>query len=156
MEDFNQIYKLHYNMVYTVINRIVRDSFVAEDLTQEAFLKAWININNFKGECKLSTWIAKIGVNAAINYYRNKKKRSNYEFEYFEDKAGESFNNCLEMVIIEEQIARLKSELPAFVFEVLMLQTIEGLSYAEICQRVNMGRTSVYRALWLGRHFLKE
>jgi len=53
----------------------------AEDVTQEVFLKAWRNLNSFRGESAISTWLYRIAVNLSLNYISRKKREARFSLE---------------------------------------------------------------------------
>ena len=66
----------HYSEpVYWQIRRIVLNHDDANDVVQNVFVKAWTNLQNFRGEAKLSTWLFKIAVNESINFINKEKHR---------------------------------------------------------------------------------
>lgn len=78
-QAFGKVIRHYSEPLYWQIRRIVIDHESANDILQEAFIKAWININHFRGDAKLSTWLYKIATNEAIthiNRERNKQTSS--------------------------------------------------------------------------------
>lgn len=71
-EGFDQIYKDNYTKVFTFIYNITTDWSLTEDITQEAFLKAYKNIDSFRQESKISVWLNKIAYNLLLDYKRKK------------------------------------------------------------------------------------
>ncbi len=61
--------------VYWVIRRMVIDHESSDDIAQETFVKVWKNLDKFKGESKLYTWIYRIATNEALTHLRKKKRR---------------------------------------------------------------------------------
>ena len=72
---FNLLMDKYQEKVYSVIRRMVIDHDAADDTAQETFVKVWKNIESFKGDSKLYTWIYRIATNEALNYLRKKKRR---------------------------------------------------------------------------------
>lgn len=72
---FNLLMEKYQEKVYWVIRRMVIDHDSSNDIAQEAFVKVWKNIDSFKGDAKLYTWIYRIATNEALNYLRKKKRR---------------------------------------------------------------------------------
>ena len=72
---FNLLMDKYQEKVYWVIRRMVIEHEVADDVAQETFVKVWKNIESFKGDSKLYTWIYRIATNEALNYLRKKKRR---------------------------------------------------------------------------------
>jgi RNA polymerase sigma-70 factor (ECF subfamily) len=61
--------------VYWVIRRMVLDHESSDDIAQETFVKVWSNLDKFKGDSKLYTWIYRIATNEALTHLRKKKRR---------------------------------------------------------------------------------
>lgn len=104
---YNQYYKSMFNVSY----RIVGDSYLAEDVMQESFLKAFTKLNSFSGNVTFGSWLKKIVVNTSINEL---KKTNKYQFE--------SLNENIEEVDFKEEsenYSKLKAE--------SILKTIQSL-----------------------------
>jgi RNA polymerase sigma-70 factor (ECF subfamily) len=71
---FNQLVKKYQQKVYWHIRKVVIDHDDADDLTQETFVKVWQNLEKFKGDSQLFTWIYRIATNECLTFL-NKKKR---------------------------------------------------------------------------------
>lgn len=74
MEDFSELYELYFKDVYRYILAISKDSAIAEEITQDAFLKALKQIRKFKGRCSIRVWICQIAKNSYYTYVKKKKK----------------------------------------------------------------------------------
>jgi RNA polymerase sigma-70 factor (ECF subfamily) len=72
-EPFDQLVVLYQRDVYRLCYRYVNNHEDANDLTQEAFLKAWRGIKRFRGHSAFSTWLYRIAVNACLNFRASKK-----------------------------------------------------------------------------------
>ena len=72
---FGDMIKLYTEPLYWQIRRMVQSHDDANDLLQNTFLKAWQNIENFRGDAKLSTWLYKIAINESITYLEKERKR---------------------------------------------------------------------------------
>jgi len=72
-ELFNDIILEHQDFVFNVVKNIVKFEQDAEDLTQKVFLKAYNNIDKFRGDSKLSSWLYKIAYNLSLNFSRKEK-----------------------------------------------------------------------------------
>lgn len=74
-EAFDILMRTYGERMYWQIRKLVTSHDDANDLLQNAFLKAWTNLHNFRGEAKLSTWLFKIAVNESINFLNREKSR---------------------------------------------------------------------------------
>lgn len=74
-DAFTQVINLYSEPLYWQIRRMVQDHDDANDLLQNTFMKAWQNLENFRGDAKLSTWLYKIAINEAISHLDRERKR---------------------------------------------------------------------------------
>jgi RNA polymerase sigma-70 factor (ECF subfamily) len=70
---FEYIYRRHSRRMYALCLRLARNPVEAEDLTQEAFLKLFLNIHTFRGESAFSSWLYRLTANVAFMSFRKKK-----------------------------------------------------------------------------------
>lgn len=71
---FNRLMRTYGESIYWQIRKMVVNHDDANDLLQNTFIKAWNNLNNFRGDAKLSTWLYKIAVNESINFLNKERK----------------------------------------------------------------------------------
>lgn len=76
---FDVLMRTYGEQIYWQIRKMVVSHDDANDLLQNVFVKAWKNIQNFRGDAKLSTWLHKIAVNESINFINKEKQRRNLE-----------------------------------------------------------------------------
>lgn len=74
-EAFGEMIRLYTEPLYRQIRRMVQSHDDANDLLQNTFMKAWQNIENFRGDAKLSTWLYKIAINESITHLEKERKR---------------------------------------------------------------------------------
>ena len=144
-----------------LISRFVRDSAEAEDVTQEAFIKAYRALPAFRGESAFYTWLYRIGINTAKNYLlalgRRAPTSTQYdaeESEEFEDagllhEVSTPENELMSKQVVEVVNSSLQ-QLPDDLRTALTLREIEGLSYEEIAEVMNCPigtvRSRIFRA----------
>jgi RNA polymerase sigma-70 factor (ECF subfamily) len=141
-EALAEIYKRYGKLVYSVILRIVRDSAIAEDLTQETFLRAWNRIRGFNGERgRLGPWILAIARNRAIDYLRSVDGRlSTSSVELNASEQPGLFVDMEDEVINSDRGRRLREafeKLNANQRMVIELAYFEGLSQSEMAVKLN-------------------
>ncbi|MGM9842927.1 MAG: RNA polymerase sigma factor [Muribaculaceae bacterium] len=78
---FAEVIKLYSEPLYWQIRRLVVSHDDANDLLQNTFMKAWMYIENFRGEAKLSTWLYKIALNESITFLEKERKRQNISLD---------------------------------------------------------------------------
>ena len=126
-----------------LISRFVRDPAEAEDVTQDAFIKAYRALPGFRGESAFYTWLYRIGINMAKNHLLANKRRAPTstpfdaeESESFEDASLLREVNTPENELMSKQVVGVVQaslqQLPEDLRSALTLREIEGLSYEEI------------------------
>ncbi|GAB3534289.1 sigma-70 family RNA polymerase sigma factor [Pontibacter brevis] len=137
---FEQLVNRHKNKVYTTIYLIVKDSYTAEDLLQDAFIKAihTMKSGRYNEEGKFSSWICRIAHNLAIDHFRKEKRSPMITLE----DGSNVFNNMSfsedsaeSLQIKEDTHARLREliqTLPQTQREVLMMRHYAEMSFQEI------------------------
>jgi len=77
--DFEEIYKKHFSDVYRYILRLSGDSYIAEEITSETFLKAIKSIDSFRGDCDIRVWLCQIAKNCYFSYIKKHSDERNSE-----------------------------------------------------------------------------
>ena len=148
--------------VQRLLSRLVRDSAEIEDITQEAFIKAYRALPQFRGESAFYTWLYRIAINTAKNYLATKSRRPVPVGEFQGADDGEFFdlgdvvedNNTPDAVLHSRQVAEAVNAaieaLPEDLKAAITLREIEGLSYEEIAQAMDCPigtvRSRIFRA----------
>src|ERR1700722_19452056 len=92
---FEALYREHVGRMYGTILRLVgMDRARAEELTQEAFVRAWQKLSGFRHESKFSTWLYRLGVNTALMYLRSRREEDNVDNVALELAAGGEVPFC--------------------------------------------------------------
>jgi RNA polymerase sigma-70 factor (ECF subfamily) len=157
---FELLVRKYQHKVAKLVARFVRDRSEAEDVTQEAFIKAYRALPGFRGESAFYTWLYRIAVNTAKNYLESRGRRppgSDLEIEGAElMDAGSLLRDeaTPERLALTEEIgttvARVINQLPVDLRTAIMLREIEGLSYEEIAEvmdcPIGTVRSRIFRA----------
>lgn len=147
--------------VVRLLSRIIRNQSEIEDVSQEAFIKAYRAIGSFRGDSAFYTWLYRIAVNTAKNYLISQGRRAptstGYdaeEAENFEDAAGLHDTATPDSLLMSKQIGEIVNRtiesLPGELRTAITLREIEGLSYDEIAQimdcPIGTVRSRIFRA----------
>ncbi len=150
-----------------LVGRLVRDQAEAEDVTQEAFIKAYRALASFRGDSAFYTWLYRIGVNTAKNYLVAQGRRAPTqtpldaeEAENFEDAVLLRDVNTPEAELMSRQIAETVNAsmeaLPEELRTAIRLREIEGLSYEEIAAFMNCPIGTVRSRIFRAREAIAE
>jgi RNA polymerase sigma-70 factor, ECF subfamily len=150
-----------------LISRFVRDPGEAEDVTQEAFIKAYRALPTFRGDSAFYTWLYRIGINTAKNHLLANKRRAPTS-TIFDAEESESFEeasllrevNTPENELMSKQVVdvvqKSLQQLPEDLRNALTLREIEGLSYEEIASAMNCPVGTVRSRIFRAREAVAE
>ena len=150
-----------------LVSRLVRDQAEAEDVVQEAFIKAYRALPQFRGDSAFYTWLYRIGINTAKNYLVTQGRRaptsteSNAEeAETFDDADNLRDINTPESMLATKQIAQTVNHamaaLPEELKTAITLREIEGLSYDEIAEAMDCPIGTVRSRIFRAREAIAE
>ena len=158
---FELLVAKYHRRLSRLISRFVRNSGDAEDVTQEAFIKAYRALPAFRGDSAFYTWLYRIGINTAKNHLLTQGRRAPTttstdaeEAENFEDASLLHEVSTPENEMMSKQVAAVVNaslqQLPDDLRTALTLREIEGLSYEEIAEVMNCPigtvRSRIFRA----------
>ena len=150
-----------------LISRIVRDPAEVEDVAQEAFIKAYRALPQFRGESAFYTWLYRIGVNTAKNFLVSQGRRAPTstekdaeEAETFDDADQLRDINTPESVLMSRQVAATVNaamdRLPEELRTAITLREVEGMSYDEIAEFMNCPIGTVRSRIFRAREAIAE
>jgi RNA polymerase sigma-70 factor (ECF subfamily) len=126
--------------VYAVAHRVLADRRLAEEATQQAFLKAWRAAGSLDEQREMGPWLATIARRVAIDVYRSEALRRADPLESAapDDPALVSRPESAETVYDVWEVRRAVEELPADEREIVRLQHFDGLTHTEIAERLEL------------------
>ena len=163
----NRFVSEHLRRIFVQIYRIVGNVADAQDLTQEAFIKAYRALPSFRGESAFYTWLYRIGINTAKNYLVALGRRAPTATE-FDSEDAENFENgdqlrdvdTPENELMSKQIAQTVNAtmeaLPEELRTAIVLREIDGLSYEEIATVMNCPIGTVRSRIFRARETIAE
>jgi len=161
-EAFKIIVEEYQRLVSHVVFRMVFNSEDREDLCQVVFIKVYQNLSSFKVKSKLSSWIARIAYNACIDHLKRRKSLYLDELPPTESYQVDPIKGEVspdEYTEKEDLSTRLKTEIekmPVHFRTILTLYHLEGMSYAEISEIMQLPEGTVKSYLFRARRFLKN
>ncbi len=161
---YKRLMKKYHDAIYHFIYRMIHDKQQVEDLTQEAFIKAFGSLASFNDEFAFSTWLYKIATNNSIDYIRKRKLQtysidkpiesvdSDYSFELPDEDAETDHE------LISNQRAKLLTaaidKLPEKYRRVIHLRHVEERSYEEIAEELQLPIGTVKAHIFRAREML--
>jgi RNA polymerase sigma-70 factor (ECF subfamily) len=169
-DAFRELVRRYERPVFSLIFRMVRDTATAEDLAQDSFIKVLNNIDKYRPEFKLSSWLFKIANNVTIDHLRRRQldtismdgsphASTAADVESTRFDVASSDENALDELeskevgsAIERAIATLRPEYRSCI----LLRHVEGRSYEEIAATLDLPLGTVKTYIHRARHELRE
>ena len=158
-ESFNPLIERYKLPLYRVMYRMVLNRDDAEDLVEEAFIKAYRSIKRFDTSRPFYAWLRRIAVNNAINFLKKERRNLTEPLEFVEKSLSNGRNDPVAMTqqkVLKERINQAMLKLPREFRTVLSLKIEEDLSYDEISQLLKIPKGTVMSRLARARQKLKQ
>lgn len=158
---FEGLVKEYEKNVYNLALRMTGDPEDAADMAQDAFIKAYSSLSSFRGDSKFSVWLFRIVSNLCLDFLRSRKRRptvslsvendegEDMEFEIADE--SQSPETLLEQKLTREAVRRGLDSLPPEQRQILLLREIQGLSYEEIAQVLELESGTVKSRIFRAR-----
>lgn len=145
-ELFGELVLRHQDFIFNVVSKYVRIEEEARDLTQEVFLKAYENLEKFRGESKVSSWLYRIAANLSLNWSERRAGReTQLDDEFAETLAAppDLSDEAREREQALALIAEALEEMPEKYRAVIKLHYFEDKSYQEIADALGLPMNTV-------------
>ncbi|MBN2669279.1 MAG: RNA polymerase sigma factor [Bacteroidales bacterium] len=153
---FSDLYRKYASYLYGVCLRYTKDKEDAEDVMQEGFIKIYNALEAFRGDANIKTWMQKIMVNTAINFYRHKKVIDFQSIEKSDVYWLKSDNEDVFSTLTAEELLNLMHDLPDGYRLVFNLYAIEGYKHREIAEMLNINEGTSKSQYSKARKMLQE
>jgi RNA polymerase sigma-70 factor (ECF subfamily) len=155
---FEQLVERYYQRIDRLAQQLVRHPMVAEDITQEVFLRAYRALPRFRGEASLYSWLYRITVNLCFNYLRRQAHRLDaaQDAEVSALPAAADPSVVLETQERERLIRGAIDMLPSHYRIAIILRDLEGLSYQDIADILDIPLGTVKSRINFGKGLLRK
>ena len=165
-DAFGQLVLAHQNKVFTLCVHMMGSREEAEDMAQEAFLKAWRSLDGFHGESSFATWMHRLTTNLCLDHLRKQTRRQNIsvavslddEETVFSEPAdpGSDPQQKLEKRERQRAVEKALGELPEHHRRALVMREVSGLSYQEIADALDLDPGTVKSRIARARTALRK
>ena len=160
ISEYELLVKKYQLRIINLCQKYTKNYHDAEEVSQEAFIKAFNSLGSFRFESKFYSWLHRIAINCSLNYINSKEK--NKEKETISENSGLSDRRLsedrpdryLELESIAEDVKRTYDNLSVELKEVFKLSDIDGLSYNEISHKLKIPIGTVRSRLHRARETL--
>ena len=166
-QAFELLVEKYQRKLARLLSRFIRDAAEVEDVTQEAFIKAYRALPAFRGDSAFYTWLYRIGINTAKNYLMAMGRRAPTSTEVEAEEAegfeeGEQLRdiNTPESLLLSNEIARTVNAtiegLPEELRTAIQMREIEGMSYEDIAKAMDCPIGTVRSRIFRAREAIAE
>ena len=166
-QAFELLVEKYQRKLARLLSRFIRDPAEVEDVTQEAFIKAYRALPAFRGDSAFYTWLYRIGINTAKNYLMAMGRRAPTSTEVEAEEAegyeeGEQLRdiNTPESVLLSNEIAETVNstieQLPEELRTAIQMREIEGMSYEDIAKVMDCPIGTVRSRIFRAREAIAE
>jgi len=154
---FEKLYRSNRNRIYALLWRICGgDATLAEDLLQEAFIRAWQKLDSFRGESRFGTWLHRLSANVALSDRRIRLRRIGREVSMDEVTERTAIGDRDVFADTRMDLEKAIAGLPERARSVLILYDIEGYRHAEIAEITGMAVGSSKAQLHRARKLIRK
>lgn len=141
-QAFNQLVRTYQQPLYRVVRRMVIDHDEANDVMQEAFVKAWRNLDKFREDARLSTWLYRIATNEALTHLRKQKRHATLSLDSASSRMMAKLDKGVQDATVQgDEIQLLLQKamlrLPERQRLVFQLRYYDDLSYEDISEMLS-------------------
>ncbi|MEI7528567.1 MAG: sigma-70 family RNA polymerase sigma factor [Elusimicrobiota bacterium] len=158
-EFFGELVLRHQDFIFNVVKNYVRFEEEARDITQDVFLKAYENIEKFRGDSKFSSWLYRIAYNLSINWSERVKGRETQLDDGFAETIPEEASAADEEFDRQLVLSRIKEiieEIPVKYKVVIKLYYFEEKSYQEIADSLGIPINTVKIQLLRAKELVRK
>ena len=150
-----QLYRQYCDGMFCVAMRFLNNENDAEDVLQEAFIKAFQKLEQFRGDVTFGAWLKRIVINKCIDFIKSKKVQY-VELKEHTLRIADDEDWKVDDGISVEDVKAAMARLPDKYRFVLQMYLVEGLDYQEISGILGLGESTCRTRLMRGRGLLKE
>jgi RNA polymerase sigma-70 factor (ECF subfamily) len=154
-----ELYDTHVERVYRLVYRLSGDDDVAQECTQETFIRAFDRLSTFRGDSQLGTWLHSIAVSVALNALRRVRRQDSRETD-LDETASTTEGFARSEPDLKEKIRTAVSQLPDGYRTVFVMHDVEGYTHEEIGAALGISagtsKAQLFRARGKLRRALKE
>src|SRR5437868_15516833 len=156
-QAFERLYRAHSARIHSLVRRMVGGDGDADELVQDAFVRAWQRLSTFRGESAFGTWLHRLMVNLVLNWQKSRNRvRKLFDDDAMIDLSAGRRETPEEAMDLESAL----KELPKGARQIFVLHDVEGFKHEEIADMLDItsgtSKAQLHRARMLMRRHLEK
>lgn len=151
---FRTLVEMHQRWLVWFLTCLIGNQVDAEDVAQEVLVRAFLGIEQFRGDAKFRTWLRRIAINQAFNYRRAGVRHRHTDLD--DRRDVESHDRYPEALVARDTLLHCMEQLPYVSREILVLYHVEELSMKEVATTLDIGLSAAKMRLKRARDNFKE
>ena len=152
---YRELYDAHVDRIYRLVHRMAGEEELARDFTQEAFLRAFRRLDQFRGDAAFSTWLHSVAVSVALNGLRKVDRRRERE-RSLDDVAPIAVRRSRPEPDLKDRLKAAVDALPDIYRTVFLMHDLEGYKHKEIAAAMDVAVGTSKARLFRAREKLRE
>jgi RNA polymerase sigma-70 factor (ECF subfamily) len=155
---FERLYRANVDRIFSICTRMIGDRSRAEELTQDAFVRAWEKLGQFRGDSAFSTWLHRLAVNVVLNDRQMERRRREKQDDTIEDVDTVAHGSAHPVGVpgLSIDLERAIAKLPPGARKVFVLHDVEGFTHDEIGEMLGVTAGGCKAQLHRARLLLRE
>jgi RNA polymerase sigma-70 factor, ECF subfamily len=150
------LYDAHVARVHRTTYRLTGDEMLAQECTQEAFIRAFARLDRFRGDAAIGTWLTRIAVTVSLNAIRRRKRRDGRELGLDEAATMQAAEPGGLEPDLRDRVVQAIDALPEIYRTIVVLHDVEGYTHAEIGSQLGVPEGTCKTRLFVARRRLRE
>ena len=156
MSSFQKLFDEKYTLFYTFIKGMVKNAWLAEDITQNIFMKVWINKEKLNPNQLLHNYLYVLAKNEVRDHFRLKSNLAHQEIQECDKVFIEDFEGTIDVGIMTERVAAIVSQMPEQRRKIYQLSRNKMFSNKEIAEKLNLSVRTVERHILLALQDIRK
>ena len=156
MNSFRKLFDEKYTLFYTFIKGMIKNTWLAEDITQNIFMKVWVNREKLNPNQSLHNYLFVLAKNEVRDHFKLKSNSYHQEIKENHRIFVEDFEGAIDVQVMRERVTNIVSKMPGQRKKVYELSREKMLSNKEIAEKLNLSVRTVERHLLLALQDIRK
>jgi len=151
---FERVYRAHSDRVFSLCTRMLGDRTLAEEVTQDVFVRAFDRMHQFRGDAELGTWLHRVAISVILNAVKKRQATATRELPLDATAPAASNSGAIEMDV-RDRVRAAVAQLPDELRMVVLLYDVEGYTHNEIADMMGINAGACRMRLLRARQLLR-